>query len=107
MLEDIKVTFYFDQSIKVTTGLTVYGHGHCVVGFGMINYITGEEIIPFVNYFNLEKIEVFQDLFKIIFRIYPDGAQFYEIELNPFEKTFRYSGNIYSTVNYLSIITGK
>lgn len=107
MLQDIRETLYFDKTIKFTHGVTVYGHGHWIFGFGITNLLTNEEIIPIIPFFHLQNIEEKENTLKIKFRIYPEGDQFYEIEVNPFKKTFKYNNIFYSTEEYYKIITGK
>lgn len=107
MLQDIREELFFDGKIKFTTGVTVYGHGHCIVGFGITNAETNEEIIPIIAFFHLQKMEVLKDVFKIAFRIYPEGDKYYEIEVNPFQKTFKYNSAIYPTIDYYKTITGE
>lgn len=106
MLQDIRESFYFEKKIKFTHGVTVYGHGYWITGFGITNLLTKEEIIPIIPFFHLEKIEEKEEILKIKIRIYPDG-DYYEIELNPFKKTFKYNDVYYSTDEYYKTITGK
>lgn len=106
MLQDIREELFFDGKIKLTTGVTVYGHGHCITGFGISSSLSNEEIIPLIDFFHLEKIEEEKEVLKIRFRIHPEGNKFYEIELNPFEKIFKYRNNIYPTSDYYKTITG-
>ena len=107
MLQDIRETLYFDKTIKFTHGVTVYGHGHWIFGFGITNLLTNEEIIPIIPFFHLQKIEETEDALKIKFRIYPEGDKFYEIEVNPFKKKFKYNNIFYSTEAYYKTITGE
>ena len=107
MLQDIREQLFFDGKIKFTTGITVYGHGHCINSFGIIDSFSNEEIIPMITFFHLEKIEEKNDVLQIGFRIYPEGKEYYEIQVDPFQKIFKYKHNIYPTSKYYKIITGS
>lgn len=104
MVQDIKETFYFEETIKISNGVTVYGHGHCIVGFGITNLLSNEEIIPIIPFFHLENMEVIKETFIIKFRIYPEGNQYYEIEINPFKKIFKFNNSFYPTDEYYKTI---
>lgn len=106
MSQGITENLYFKGIIKFTTGATIYGHGHCIIGFGITNIESKEEIIPIIPFFHLEKIEVVGEGLKITFRIYPGGDEYHEIEIEPFIKRFKYKGNFYSIDQYFKTITG-
>lgn len=107
MLEDIKEQLFFNGKVKFTTGITVYGHGHIIVGFGVNNALNNEEIIPIIPFFHLQKVEEQEPFLKIEFRIFPEGNEIFKIEVDPFSKTFKYKNNLYPTNKYYKVITGK
>lgn len=95
-------------NIKLITELTEFRMALWINGFGLVNAMTGEEIIPLISFFNLDDIEEIDGkVLKIKFRIYPHGSKYYVIEVNPLLKSFLYEGEIYSTDQFYKIITGE
>lgn len=103
-----KEKMFCNGNIKLITDLNEFKMSLWITGFGLENVMTGEEIIPVISIFNLDDIEeVDEEVLKIKFRIYPNGSQHYEVEVNPFLKSFVYEEKIYSTDNFFKTFTGK
>jgi len=106
-MENRREITILDGQIKLVTELTEFGMSLWVNGFGLNNAITGEEIIPLITFFNLEKYEEAENTLKIKFRIYPDGFKNYEVEINPLSKSFTYENKAYHTDDFYKTFTGK
>lgn len=63
-----------------------------IFGFGLENSVTGEILIPLISSFNLDQWREKDDQLLLNFRIYPEGSFSYQVEINPFKKTFFFSG---------------
>ena len=99
---------FCNGNFKLITELNEFRMALWINGFGLENARTGEEVIPLISFFNLDNIdEINEEVLKIKFRIYPNGSQYYVVEVNPFLKSFVYEGEIYSTDQFYSTITGK
>ncbi|MFC3158681.1 hypothetical protein ACFOEQ_09175 [Chryseobacterium arachidis] len=99
---------FCNGKIKLITELNEFRMSLWINGFGLENVMTGEEIIPVISIFNLDGIEeIDEEVLKIKFRIYPNGLEHYEVEINPFLKSFVYEGQIYSTDHFYKTITGE
>lgn len=100
-------TVILNGQSKIVTDLTEFKMSLWVNGFGIINHLTGEEIIPLITIFNLDKYEEYNETVKLVFRIYPDGLRDYEVEINPVLRTFIYKNETYPTSIFFKTITGK
>lgn len=59
-------------------------------------------ILNIMTSFNLEKFEETRDVLKAYFNIYPNGAVYYEAEINPFKKIFVYKQQTFALENFES-----
>ena len=106
-MENRRDKIILDGRIKLITELSEFRMSLWINGFGLNNALTGEEIIPLISFFNLENIEENENILKIKFRIYPNGSKDYEVEINPFSKTFKYQNKEYHTNDFYKTFTGN
>ena len=81
----------FDGKFTLVTEGTEVRMSLWINGFGLTNTTTKEEILPVMHSFNLDHFEENGNILSVKFRIYPNGSKDYEVEINPFEKTFTYN----------------
>lgn len=93
--------------IKLITEATEFRMTLWINGFGLSDARTEEEITPLISFFNLEDIEEIGDVVRIKFRIYPNGTKYYNVEINPFLRTFIYQEKKYSTNDFYETIISK
>ena len=106
-MEDTREELIFNNRIKLITQLSEFKMSLWVNGFGLKNAATDEEIIPLVSFFNLEEFEEKENSIVIKFRIYPNGAKDYLMEVFPFEKTFIFLDKTYHTTDYYKTIMNE
>lgn len=85
---------------KLVTELSEFRMALWINGFGVYDALTNEVITPLVHSFNLDKYEESDNVLKIEFRIYPNGSKSYQVEINPFQKVFRYEKQLYPTKKF-------
>lgn len=99
--------FFFNGQIKLIIASIELKMSLWVDGFAIFNTLTNEEIIPFFSSFNLNAISEQSNVLKIKFSIYPNGAKVYEIEVNPFLKTFLFENKTFSTNDFVKVFSEK
>ena len=99
--------FYLDGKVKLVTELTEFRMAIWINGFGIYDAISENEIIQFVSFFNLDKVQEVNGLLKIEFSIYPKGSETHEIEVNPITNKFKYRNILYDTNDFYKTITGE
>lgn len=92
--------YILNKKFKLVTELHEFRMALWINGFGIYNAVTNEEITPLIHSFNLDSFEETLDTIKIEFRIYPNGSKSYQVEINPFQKVFRYEKQLYPTKKF-------
>ena len=78
----------FNGKFTLVTEGTEFRMALWINGFGLTNTSTKEEILPVMHSCNLDYFKEQGNMLSVKFRIYPDGMKNYQVEINPFEKTF-------------------
>jgi len=95
-----KERLIFDGKFTLVTEETDFRMALWIRGFGLTNTSTKEEILPVMHSFNLDHFEENGNILSVKFRIYPNGSKDYEVEINPFEKTFMYNTTKYNLSDF-------
>lgn len=98
--EHWRETKILNGKFNLITDLTEFRMSLWVVSFGLKDNASGEIILEPVSYFNLDKHEEKGNELAIKFRIYPDGARHYDVNINPLNRTFEYRGEIIELVKF-------
>ncbi len=86
--------------MKLVTELNEFRMGIWINGFGIFDPATGQAVLPLMLTFDLGRLKEEGDLLEIDFRIYPDGSKYYSVTVDPFDKTFVYENQTYSTNDF-------
>lgn len=97
----------FNGRFKLITEENEFRMSHWVKGFGITDNTSGEEVLPLTGSFNLDKLEEIGNCLKISFQIYPIGSVTYEVEINPFERTFLYENETQHLEHFVSTFRSK
>ena len=81
----------FNNQFKLITEDNEFRMSLWVKGFG-INDANDNVVMPLMSSFNLDHCEEAGNVLKVKFKIYPNGGKHYEVEIDPFNKTFVYNG---------------
>lgn len=101
--ENRRERLILDDQFKFVTDLNEFRMSLWVVSFGIIENKTGVTILELVSYFHLDKFEELDKVLNIKFRIYPNGSKSYEVQINPFNKTFVYQDSLFPLSDFYKI----
>jgi len=106
-MNDRREKSILNGKFKLVTEGTEFRMALWIYGFGIQNAATNEFVIPLLHSFNLDRFEEEGDTVKIEFRIYPNGSKSYQVEINPFQKTFWYENQLYSIQKFEEFFRGQ
>lgn len=92
IMEDQKEQAILNGRFKLITEFNEMRASQWVRGFG-INDANGKVVLPVMSSFNLDDFEETGDTLIVRFKIFPDGAKQYAVEINLVNRTFDYEGN--------------
>ncbi|MES2762141.1 MAG: hypothetical protein V4677_08040 [Bacteroidota bacterium] len=89
----------FNNQFKLITEDNEFRMSLWVRGFGITD-ATGNIVLPLMGSFNLDEFAEAGNVLKVKFKIYPNGAKQYEVEIDPFNKTFVYNGQSFALKDF-------
>lgn len=93
----------FNGKFSLITEENEFRMSHWVKGFGIMDSATRSYILELQSSCHLESYEEVGNLLRVHFRVYPNGAGLYTVEIEPFAQTFHYNNQTFRLEEFAHI----